>query len=503
MNRILLYSVAICMITLQAFAQEPLHKIGELAMKNTIFREYDIRGIVDTEMPINEAYDLGRAIAFYLTQQNSAFKTIAIGMDGRTHSPALREEFTRAFCDSGINVVFVGVCPTPALYFSLFTGDDIDGGIMITASHNGPAYNGIKLCLGTRVVWGKELQKIKDLYQEKKRVESDAKGIATTTPIIPSYIAWIVDHFAHLKGIPVSCIIDCGNGVAGTVLPELVKQMEWDNVSLLYEDVDGTFPNHEADPTVPENMIDVKDAVTTQNFAFGMGLDGDCDRMAPMTKAGDLVSGDKLLALFAQTVLAEYPGAGIVFDIKSSSGLIELLEKWGAHPIISPSGHSIIKDMMSKHGALLGGEISCHFFFKDRYFGYDDGIYAALRLIELLHATQQSLAELLTIFPQKESSKEFRLYCPDEKKQNVIRSIKKTLSQIDDVEISTIDGVRAVFPFGWGIVRASNTQAALSMRFESDTKTGLKKVIAVFYELLAPHLKSTDLQSLEDAKEAA
>lgn len=279
-------------------------------------------------------------------------------------------------------------------------------------------------------------------------------------------------------------------------MPELIEQMGWKNVSLLYEEVDGTFPNHEADPTVEKNMRDVKKAVTSQSFDFGIGLDGDCDRMTPMTQHGELVSGDKLLALFAQTVLAEHPGAGVVFDIKSSSGLIELLEQWGAQPIMSPSGHSIIKDMMTKHGALLGGEISCHFFFKDRYFGYDDGIYAALRLIELLHTTQQPLSELLTVFPKKESSQEFRLFCPDEKKQDVIQAMKDALSQANDVEISTIDGVRAVFPFGWGIVRASNTQAALSMRFESDTKEGLKKVIERFYALLANHLDADDLKPL-------
>ena len=502
MNKILSYSLVTCSILLHAFAHEPLHNPKETAMKNTIFREYDIRGIVGTEMPIDQVYDLGRAIVYYLKQHNPAFKTIAIGMDGRTHSPAFKDALSRACSDSGIDVVFVGVCPTPALYFSLFTGDAIDGGIMITASHNGPAYNGIKLCLGTRVVWGKELQEIKKLYQEKKHILSNRTGAVTESPIIPSYIAWLTEHFSSLKGIPLSCVIDCGNGAAGTVLPELIKQMEWKNVTLLYEDVDGTFPNHEADPTVEKNMLAVKDALTTQDITVGIGLDGDCDRMTPMTKQAKLVSGDQLLALFAQTVLSEHPGAGIVFDIKSSLGLIELLEQWGADPIMSPSGHSIIKDMMSKHGALLGGEISCHFFFKDRYFGYDDGIYAAMRLLELLHTSGTSLTELLTIFPKKYSSQEFRLFCPDEKKQEVIKAIKKEISHRDNVKISTIDGVRAVFPFGWGIVRASNTQAALSMRFESDTQTGLKTVMNLFYTLLEPYLEKKDVDLLH-TKDAA
>jgi phosphomannomutase / phosphoglucomutase len=500
MKAIRYYCIAACIIAAPVRAQTQPQQTGATHVKDTIFREYDIRGKVDSELPLDQAYDLGRAIAYYLQSQNPACKTIAIGMDGRTHSLALKKELTRALTDSGMNSVFVGVCPTPALYFSLFTGDDIDGGIMITASHNGPEYNGIKLCLGTRVVWGKELQEIKNLYKAKKHIAATTPGTETDSPIIPSYIAWLTQHFAHLKNIPVSCIIDCGNGAAGTVMPELITQMGWKNVTLLYEKVDGTFPNHEADPTVEKNMLDVKQALASESFNFGIGLDGDCDRMAPMTKQGTLVSGDKLLALFAQTVLAEHPGAGVVFDIKSSSGLIELLEQWGAQPIMSPSGHSIIKDMMTKHGALLGGEISCHFFFKDRYFGYDDGIYAAFRLIELLHVTQQPLSELLSIFPKKESSQEFRLFCPDEKKQDVINSIKDALSDKDDIEINTMDGVRAVFPFGWGIVRASNTQAALSMRFESDTKDGLKKVIERFYALLAPHLNTQDLQPLLHAE---
>jgi len=495
-----LFYIAACILASSLSTQCLSQKIGASKVKDTIFREYDIRGKIDSELPIDQVYDLGRAIAYYLRGQNAACKTVAIGMDGRTHSIALKNELTRALTDSGMNTIFVGICPTPALYFSLFTNDAVDGGIMITASHNGPEYNGIKLCLGTRVVWGQELQKIKTLYHEKKHVVSDTRGSTSDAPVIPSYIAWLVEHFTHLKNIPVSCIIDCGNGAAGTVMPALIKAMGWQHVSLLYEEVDGTFPHHEADPTVEKNMLDVKKAVATKPFSFGIGLDGDCDRMTPMTKQGALVSGDKLLALFAKNILATHPGAGIVFDIKSSSGLIELLEQWGAQPLMSPSGHSIIKDMMTKHDALLGGEISCHFFFKDRYFGYDDGIYAAVRLIELLHTTHKTLSELLTIFPHKESSQEFRFFCPDEKKQKVIQSIKDALSHEQDVEISTIDGVRAVFPFGWGIVRASNTQAALSMRFESDTKDGLQKVIHQFHALLAPYLQANDLQQLLHAK---
>ncbi len=498
MKRTLLFLITLTLAP-QTYTQETIDKIGGLSMKETIFREYDIRGIVDKELYIDQVYDLGRAIAYYLKQHNPDFNVIAIGMDGRTHSPQIKDELRRAFLDSGIDVAFLGVCPTPALYFSLFTLD-VDGGLIVTASHNGPEFNGIKLCLGTTVVWGKELQVIKKMYQEKKHIEATRSGTHTEFPIVTPYVAWLVDHFWHLKNIKLSFVIDCGNGTAGTVLPKLIQKMQWDNVKLLYEKVDGTFPHHEADPTVAKNMADVKRALSTEDFSLGLGLDGDCDRMAAMTKAGTLITGDQLLAVFAEKLLTQHPGAGVVFDIKSSSGLVELLKRWGGQPIMSPSGHSIIKDMMHKHNALLGGELSGHFFFKDRYFGYDDGIYATLRLIEILFASGKSLEKLLAIFPKKCSSQEFRLYCPDEKKQDIVEHIKQELEKRSDVSLITIDGVRATFPFGWGIVRASNTQAALSMRFESDTQKGLEQVIDIFYELLKPYIDAKELQALHTPK---
>lgn len=466
-------------------------------MKDTIFREYDIRGVVGKELTLDHLYDLGCALAFYFKEHLPSCNTISIAMDGRTHSSSIKTELTRAFIDSGINVVFLGVCPTPAMYFSLYTMQ-VDGGIMITASHNGPTFNGMKICLGKTVIWGKELQKIKSYFHERKKVAATNEGAETTHEIVPAYVSWLADHFKEIQNISVNAVIDCGNGAAGTVMPALIGAMGWQNVKLLYEEVDGTFPNHEADPTVIKNMQVVKKQLSNESFEIGIGLDGDCDRMVPMTKEGFLVPGDQLLALFAENLLKNHPGAGIVFDIKSSSGLIELLEQWGAKPIMSPSGHSIIKDMMSEHGALLGGELSCHFFFKDRYFGYDDGIYATLRLIEILHTTKKSLTALLSIFPKKYSSREFRLYCPDENKKKVINALKKQLENRGDISLITMDGVRATFPFGWGIIRASNTQPALSMRFESETKSGLEQLMHLFAELLDSHLSKEALAELKE-----
>jgi len=469
-------------------------------VNDTIFREYDIRGKVGQDLIIDRVYDLARAIAHYFKKHNPNVKTIVIGMDGRTHSPAIKEEICRALTDSGINVLFLGICPSPALYFALYT-QPVDGGLMITASHNTKEYNGIKVCLGTESVWGKELQIIKQLYKEKKHVDAPHIGTIRNFPIIPLYLDYLREQFADLNSFDQKVIIDCGNGAAGTVLPQLIEQMNWKNITLLYPEVDGTYPNHEADPTVAKNMQEVKRLLQTTDAAFGVGLDGDCDRMAVMKKDGTLIPGDQLLAVFAQYLLKEHPNAGVVFDIKSSSGLTELLEQWGAQPIMSPSGHSIIKDMMRKHNALLGGELSCHFFFKDRSFGYDDGIYAMLRFFEIVQQTGKSPVELIAIFPPKYSSPEFRLACPEEKKNLIVERLKEYFFRQKDGRIITIDGIRVTFPFGWGIVRASNTQAALSMRFESDSKEGLKKVMNRFETALEPDLPHEALRTLQQYKE--
>lgn len=462
----------------------------ESTMKDCVFREYDIRGIVNEEFSLDMTYQLGKAIAYFFKMKDPSLKTIAIGMDGRTHSPLIKDEITRACIESGINVIFIEVCTTPVLYFALYTLP-IDGGLMITASHNPKEYNGIKLCLGKSSVWGLQVQEIKQLFKEKKELSSGNPGILTTHALIPEYVDWLVNHFSHLKGMTLSAVIDCGNGAAGTVLPLLIKKMAWEQVSLLYEEVDGNYPNHEANPTEIANMLEVQKRVQTALVDVGIGLDGDCDRMAPMTKSGFLVPGDQLLALFSQQILKKHPGASIVCEVKSSQGLIDLLHKWQARVCISPTGHAIIKDQMRKHGALLGGELSCHFFFKDDYFGYDDGIYAMMRLFDLLVNSKKTLDELLTIFPKKISTPEYFISCPDDSKQSIMANIKDAFIQDSDAQLITIDGVRATYTNGWGIVRASNTTPKLTLRFESDTQEGLQDIKRRFIEKLQPYFAET------------
>jgi len=466
-------------------------------MKETIFREYDIRGLVNSELMIDDVYDLARAIAFYLIQLNNKVKKIVVAMDAREHSPAIKDNVCRALKDSGLDVVFIGVCTSPMMYFATYTMP-VDAGIMITASHNPKEYNGLKICLGTHSLWGKQIKEIGKLYYEKKHLITDAKGSYRKYCLKNDYIAWHVEKFSHLKNSDIAVVIDCGNGAAGVVLPEMVKIMNWNNVQLLCAEVDGTFPNHEADPTNIKNMRHVQDALQKTDAVVGIGFDGDADRMGAMTKEGELVPGDKMIAVFAQPMVKQYPAMTVVYNVVCSDGLTEVLESWGAQTVITPVGHSIIEENMETHHAMLGGETSCHFFFRDRHFGYDDGVYAMFRLLELLVQSQKSLTELLKVFPKKVTSPEFRLPCAEEDKHKIVQEMKDLFSQQKNVKILAIDGVRVTTDYGWGIVRASNTQPVLSIRFEANTQEDLQHVKEDFITVLAHYFDEKYLREQFD-----
>ena len=455
-------------------------------MQDCIFREYDIRGKVGEELLIEQVYDLGRAIAVFFVQKNPGIRNVVVGMDGRVHSQAIKDELCRALLDCGLQVLFIGVCPTPVVYFSLHTLP-VDAGIIITASHNGPEYNGIKICLGKDSVWGRDIDLIRDLYKSKSQITATHTGTYADYPMIDRYVNWLANNFIPLQGMTMSAVIDCGNGAAGTVLPQLIELMEWKNVQLLYPEVDGTYPHHQADPVVEENMRDVRAILTTTDIQVGIGLDGDCDRMAPMTKSGVLVPGDIVLALFSEPVVTQNPGAAVVFDIKCSQVVPALLTEWGARPHVSPSGHSIIKSEIKKHHALLAGELSCHFFFNDRYFGYDDGIYALLRLFEILVTSGQTLDQLIARFPKTYITPEIRIPCSEEKKHEIIQAAKNIFAARPDVDLVTIDGVRVTTTYGWGIVRASNTQSVICVRCEASTQEGLARIKEDFHAALLPY----------------
>jgi len=471
-------------------------KKKDTRVRDHIFREYDIRGKIGTDFLIEQAYDFGRALAAFYKEKNATVKTIVIGMDGRLHSPLIKHELTQAMVDSGLNVVFLGICPTPVLYFALHTLL-VDAGIMITASHNGPEYNGIKICLGTDVIWGADIAQIRDAFKNCIRIDAFEQGMYSEVSLNSVYIQWLVDHFPHLKNKEIKTVFDCGNGAAGVIVPDLITAMGWQSVKLLYPEVDGSYPNHEADPVVEENMQAVKTALQNEEYIIGIGFDGDADRMAPMTKEGMLVSGDTLLALFSKVVVEQNPGAAVVYDIKCSHVVPALLAEWGGRPCMSPSGHSIIKAELKKQKALLGGELSCHFFFKDRYFGYDDGIYAAMRLLELLFMTQQTVSELLLLIPKTFATKEFRIACNEQDKTRVVACVYEFFRKMPDTQVITVDGIRATTSYGWGIVRASNTQPVVCLRLESDTREGLVHIKKDFYSALCPAFDVLDKNSIE------
>jgi phosphomannomutase/phosphoglucomutase len=463
-----------------------------MKIHDTVFREYDIRGIIGSEMPIKETYDLAHAFAKFFEQKNPSTQTIAVGMDGRTHSPYIKEQICQALSDAGFDVKFLGICTTPALYFCLHT-TSTQAGIMITASHNPKEYNGFKICFNKEILSGNAIREIRELYKANVRRTATRKGSYTEEPIHTSYITWLVEHFSHLKNLEVPVIFDCGNGAAGSIVPDLVKAFNWQQTKILYADIDGNYPHHDADPTIDKNMQDLRQELSQGSYAFGLGFDGDADRIGVMTREGYLVPGDKMLAILARPILQKHPESTVVCDITSSSALLNIIKQWNGHCLIVPTGHANIKTAMRREHAFIGGELSCHFTFADRYFGFDDGIYAALRLIEYVQANHESLTELVNMFPRVYSSPSIRIPCDCTRIPHMIDTVKRHYHSKPNTTLITIDGVRVTTPYGWGLIRASNTQPVINLRFESNTPEELATIKSEFASLLSPYFDATIL----------
>lgn len=481
-------------MTAKNFVLKSLQSHGEI-MKDSIFRKYDIRGKVGSDLPIEEVYNFGRALAFYLKSKNPRLSTIAVGMDGRTHSPAIKEELIKALLDSGINVTFIGVCPTPLLYFATHNLD-VEAGVMITASHNPPEYNGFKIVLNKEPINENDIQDLKEDYKNKKSIKPVRLGKQKDLELYDLYIDTLEGQFPHLKNSQISAAIDCGNGAAGTVIPAIVDRMGWKNVSILCEDVDGRAPNHQADPTKEENLRDVQKHLSETDTHLGFGFDGDVDRFGVMTKDGKLIPCDKLIALYSKFIVQNHPNAGIVFDVRCSSALSDLLESWGARPLLAPCGQVFIKDRMKKDNGLLGGELSGHFCFKDKHLGYDDAIYAMLRFIELLEAFDCPVEELLKEFPHKYNTPEIRIECEEHNKKQIIDTAKEKIKSKKEYKVDFIDGMMIRSSGQWGILRPSNTQAEISIRMEGSTEEELAKVKELFLELMAEYFDSAYLKNI-------
>lgn len=447
-----------------------------------IFREYDIRGVVGRDLTEEVAERIGRA--FGTIARERGVKAVSVGRDGRLSSPALRDHLVNGLTMSGLDVVDIGACPTPILYFSLFKLP-VDGGVMITGSHNAPEYNGFKLCIGKEALHGEEIQHVRTVMESGKF--ASGSGSVSTKPIIPAYLAFLKQSFASVQGSRLHVVIDCGNGAAALVAKEAIAQLGC-RVTALYCDLDGRFPNHHPDPTVVENLQDLIRTVRDKRADVGIGYDGDADRIGAVDERGNILWGDRLMVIFARDILASRPGSTILSEVKASQSLYDDIQRHGGRPIMWKTGHSLIKAKMKAESAVLAGEMSGHMFFADRYFGYDDAIYASCRLIEILAKVGKPLSSLIADLPETSVTPEIRVDTPDAIKFELVKRVQARLmehaasgrplpgSGLKIRDVVTLDGIRAIFDDGWGLIRASNTQPALVLRFEASSPDRLEAI---------------------------
>ena len=434
-------------------------------LKPTIFREYDIRGVADTELLTPDVVDLGRGLGTLL--QRKSGRSITLGRDCRLSSPRLRDALLEGLVDSGCEVTDIGVVPTPLLYFSA-VHLEADGGVMITGSHNPSEFNGFKTVCGTGTLHGETIQEVRRIIETRDFLHGH--GSHDDMDVIPAYLDQVAPQFEFSRRVKV--VLDGGNGTAGPVVHRLFERLNCE-VTELFFPMDGRFPNHHPDPTVPANLKHLRDAVHAQKAELGIAFDGDSDRIGAVDENGEVIYGDMLLLIFGREILTRKPGATFIGEVKCSQLLYDELKRLGGNPVMYKTGHSLIKAKMKEEHAELAGEMSGHMFFADRYFGYDDAIYAACRLIEIVARSGQPLSAQFAGLPKLVSTPEIRVDCPDEVKFQVVErvaaSFKKTHKVID------IDGVRVLFEHGWGLLRASNTQPVLVMRFEAESEEWLKQ----------------------------
>ena len=438
-------------------------------MNPQIFREYDIRGVVGHDFDAADMERIGLAFGTYVRQRGS--KCLAVGRDHRASSESLCTALTKGLQRTGCDVVDVGLVPTPLLYFSLFHLNT-DGGCMITASHNPAEYNGIKLVFGRGALYGHEIQLIRQLAENGPFAQGASQR--TEAEVRSAYMAYITAQLQLRRRLRV--VVDAGNGTSGLVVQDLLRRLGCEVYELFCE-VDGTFPNHHPDPTVPENLTDVIREVKARQADVGLAYDGDSDRLGIIDERGEVIWGDRLLVLFAREILSRRPGAKIIFDVKCSHVLVADIHNHGGVPIMWMTGHSLIKKKLAEEQAALAGEMSGHMFFADGYFGYDDAIYASCRLLQILDRAHAPLSTLLSDLPVTYSTPELRVTCADEEKFGVVERLKTRFQrECLESEVITIDGARVVFADGWGLVRASNTQPALVLRFEATTPARLEAI---------------------------
>ena len=431
-----------------------------------IFREYDIRGVVGKDLTPDVVRLLGQAYGTYMVEKGR--KDLTVGRDCRLSSDDFRDALVEGILSTGCNVTDIGVCPTPVFYFSLFYLNK-EGGMMITASHNPAEFNGFKVSVGNQTIFGEELQNL------RRRLEmggfAQGQGTLSAYEITKPYLQRIEEDISIAR--PIKVAVDGGNGTAGPIVTTLLKNLGC-QVLELYCDMDGRFPNHHPDPTVPEFLEDLIDTVIREKAEVGLAYDGDGDRLGVVDKKGEIIWGDRLLILFAREILKDHPGATIISEVKASQTLYDDIVRHGGKALMWKTGHSLIKKKMRETNALLAGEMSGHLFFADRYFGYDDAIYASCRLLEILATYRKGALELIGDVPKTESTPEIRISCPEERKSRIVEKVRDHFSE--DHEVIGIDGARILFEDGWGLVRASNTGPILVLRFEAKDRKRLEAI---------------------------
>nr|WP_286948884.1 phosphomannomutase/phosphoglucomutase [Pseudomonas sp. UBA6718] len=437
----------------------------------SIFRAYDIRGVVGDTLTPEAAYWIGRAIGSESLAQGEP--NVAVGRDGRLSGPQLVQQLIQGLLDCGCQVTDIGMVPTPVLYFAT---NVLEGksGVMLTGSHNPPDYNGFKIVIAGDTQANEQIQAL------KTRIDNNdlASGVGSVEQIdiLDRYFKQIRDDIAMAK--PIKVVVDCGNGVAGVIAPRLIEALGCSVIPLFCE-VDGNFPNHHPDPGKPENLEDLIARVKAEGADLGLAFDGDGDRVGVVTNTGTIVYPDRLMMLFAKDVVSRNPGADIIYDVKCTRRLGALISGYGGRPVMWKTGHSLIKKKMKETGALLAGEMSGHVFFKERWFGFDDGIYSAARLLEILSQDRRDAEHVFSAFPLDISTPEINVTVTDESKFRLIDRLQRD-GVWGEANLTTLDGVRVDYPKGWGLVRASNTTPVLVLRFEAETEDELARIKEVF-----------------------
>lgn len=431
-----------------------------------IFREYDIRGIVGQDLDETVVETLGRAMGTFFLGRGQ--KDVAVGRDCRLSSPGFGAALLRGLLATGCDVADLGVVPTPLLYFSVFFKKK-EAGVMITGSHNPPEHNGFKMMSGEDTLYGKTIQALYEIV--RKGVFPRGEGRVTSLDVVSEYQDYVAGNVRFSRSVKV--VIDAGNGTGGVVAVPLFRRMGAEVVDIFCEP-DGRFPNHHPDPTLPEAMEKLIAKVRESGAELGIGYDGDADRIGVVDDEGRILWGDQLLILFARDILPSRPGAAVISEVKASKVLYEEIERLGGRPIMWRTGHSLIKQKIKEEKAPLAGEMSGHIFFGDRWFGFDDAIYASARLLEILSRSKTKLSAMMADLPKTYSTPEIRIYASDEVKFKIVDEVRRELAA--RYPVIDIDGVRAIFPKGWGLVRASNTQDVIVLRFEADTEADLAAI---------------------------